>query len=59
MYWMSAGHESTSAGGADGVDIVVIENDAGVGETVNVGSGDLIGTMETDIIPTLKFRDDR
>ena len=56
---MSASHESTSAGGADGVDIVVIENDAGVGQTVNVGSGDLIGTMETNIIPTLKFRDDR
>ena len=59
MYWMSAGHESTSAGGADGVDIVVIEDDAGVGETVNVGSWDLIGAMETDIIPTLKYRDDR
>ena len=59
MYWMSTSQESTSAGGADGVDIVVIENDPGVGETVNVGSGDLIGTVETDIIPTLKFRDDR
>ena len=56
---MSASHESTSAGGADGVDIVVIEDDAGVGETVNVGSGDLIWTVETDIIPTLKYRDDR
>ena len=59
MYWMSASHESTSAGSADGVDIVVIENDPGVGETVNVGGGDLIGTVETDIIPTLKYRDDR
>ena len=56
---MAASHQGAPAGGADGVDIVVIENEARVGQTVNVGSGDLIGTVETDIIPTLKFRDDR
>ena len=50
---MSASHEGTSAGSADGVDVVVVENDARVGQTVNVGSWDLVGSMETDIIPTL------
>ena len=53
MYGMHAGHESPSARSADGVDIVIVEDDSGVGQRVNVGGGDLVGSMETDIIPTL------
>ena len=54
---MPASHESTSAGSADGVDIVVVKNDARVGQTVNVRSWDLVRSMETNIIPTLNIRD--
>ena len=53
MYGMHAGHESPSARSADGVDIVIVEDDPGVGQRVNVGGGDLVRSMETDIIPTL------
>ena len=53
MYGMHARHESPSAWSADGVDIVIVEDDSGVGQRVNVGGGDLVGSVETDIIPTL------
>ena len=53
MYGMHARHQSPSARSADGVDIVIVEDDSGVGQRVDVGGGDLVRSMETDIIPTL------
>ena len=48
-------HEGASAWGADGVDVVVVQDDSRVGQGVNVGGGDLVGAMEADIIPALKI----
>ena len=53
---MHARHQSPSARSADGVDIVIVKDDPGVCQRVNVGGGDLIGAMETDIIPTLMIK---
>ena len=56
VYGMHARHQSPSARSADGVDIVIVKDDPGVCQRVNVGGGDLIGAMETDIIPTLMIK---
>ena len=53
MYGMHAGHQSPSAWSADGVDIVIVEDDPGVGQRVNVWGRNLIGAVKTDIIPAL------
>ena len=53
---MATCHESTPAGGADGVNIVVVEDDPGVGQAVNVGGWDLVGAMEANIIPAQVIR---
>ena len=39
--WMVASHEGGPAGRADGVDVVVVEDHARVGQGVNVGRGHL------------------
>ena len=51
---MFAGEQSAPAGRADRVDVVVVEDDPTVGEAVNVGCGDLVRTVETNVIPTLQ-----
>ena len=53
MYRVSAGHEGAPARGADGVDVVVVEDHPGVGQRVNVRCRDLIGAVKTDIVPAL------
>ena len=54
VYGMSARHQGRPAGRADGVDVVVVEDDPTVGEAVNVGCGDLVRPVETNVIPTLQ-----
>ena len=41
--WVVAGHEGGPARGADGVDVVVVEDEARVGERVDVGRRHLNG----------------
>ena len=53
MYRVTTSHQGAPAGGADGVDIVVVEDDPGVGQRVNVWGRNLIGAVKTDIIPAL------
>lgn len=50
---MHARHQSPSARSADGVDIVIVKDDPGVGQRVNVGGGDLVGAVEPYIVPAL------
>ena len=50
---MAASHQGAPAGGADGVDIVVVEDHPGVGQRVNVGGRNLIGAVKTNIVPAL------
>ena len=50
---MVASHQSTPAWRADGVNVVVVEDEARVGEGVDVGGGDLVGPVEADIVPAL------
>ena len=54
VYGVTAGHEGTPAGGADGVDIVVLQDYPTVGQRVDVGSRDLVGAVEADIVPALQ-----
>ena len=53
MYRMFASKESAPARGADGVDVVVVEDHPGVGQRVNVRCRDLIRAVKTDIVPAL------
>jgi len=53
MNRMKSSHEGASAGRANGVDIVVMQNETAEGQGVQVWSGDLVGAVETNIIPTL------
>ena len=54
MYGVTARHEGTSAGGADWVNIVVLQDDPTVGQSVDVRSRDLVGAVKADIVPSLK-----
>ena len=54
MYGMHARHQSPSAWSADGVDVVVVEDEARVGQRVDVGGGDLVRPVETHIVPALQ-----
>ena len=51
---MHARHQSPSARSADGVDIVIVKDDPGVGQRVNVRGRNLIGAVKTHIVPALK-----
>ena len=55
MYGVTARHEGTSAGGADGVNVVVLQDDPTVGQSVDVRSRDLVGAVEADIVPALQY----
>ena len=55
MNRMKARHEGSSAGSANGVDVVVPEDDAAVGQRVDVRSGHLVGPVKPDIVATLKI----
>jgi hypothetical protein len=50
------GEEGRSGRGATVLGIVSVKNDAVVGEGVQVGGGDLIRAMETDIVAALDCR---
>jgi len=54
MNGVKPSHEGCPAWGANGVDIVVAQNDSTVSQGVEVGSGYLVGPVKSDIIPTLK-----
>jgi hypothetical protein len=54
MNGMKTGHEGSSARGANGVDVIVAEDNSAVSQGVEVGSGHLIGPVKSNIIPTLK-----
>ena len=51
---MIACHQGTSAGCANWVNVVVLQDDAAIGQSVNVWCRNLVGAMKADIIPTLK-----
>ena len=53
MNRMKPCHEGSPAGGANGVDVVVSQDDAPVRQGVDVRRRDLIGPVEPDIVPTL------
>ncbi len=50
---MQSGHECTATGRADGVDIVVVQDDPRVGQRIQVGRGDLIRAVEAHVVPAL------
>ena len=50
---MASCHEGTPAGCTDGVHVVVLEDEATVGQAVYVWGRDLVGPVETYIIPAL------
>ena len=54
MYGVLPRHERTPARAADGVDVVVVEDEARVGQRVDVGGGDLVRPVETHIVPALQ-----
>ena len=56
VYWVHSRHEGTSAGGTDRVDVVVVQDDPGVGQGVQVGRRDLVGAVKTNIVPALQDR---
>ena len=51
---MKAGHESSSAGRANWVDIIIFKNDSSIGKSIQVGSWHLVGSVKSYIIPTLE-----
>ena len=51
---MIACHQGTSAGCANWVNVVVLQDDAAIGQSVNVWCRNLVGAMKAYIIPTLK-----
>lgn len=53
MNWLKASHKGSSTWRAHMVDIKLVENHSTVCQSVNIRSGDLIGTMEPDIVPSL------
>ncbi len=53
MNRMHSSHESAPAGRADGVDVIVVQNESTVCEGIDVGSGDLVGAVKADVIPSL------
>ena len=53
MYGVLPRHERAPARAADGVDVVVVEDEARVGQRVDVGGGDLVRPVETHIVPAL------
>ena len=54
MYGVLPRHERAPARAADGVDVVVVEDEARVGQRVDVGGGDLVRAVETHIVPALQ-----
>ena len=59
MYRVSPSQQGGSGWGADGLHIVIVQDDAIVGKSVNVWSWNLSRPMETYIIPTLWKQDYR
>lgn len=55
MDGVSATEQSSPGRCADGLSVVVVENNAGVCQCINVGSHELFGPVKTNVIPTLKF----
>ena len=53
VYRVSAGHEGAPARGADGVNVVVVEDHPGVGKRVDVRGWNLIRSVKTHIVPAL------
>lgn len=53
MRWIFAGEQRRSRRGAQRWHVVAVENDAVVSESVDVGRRDLVGAVETDVVPTL------
>ena len=53
MYGVSSSHEGTACGGTDWLHVVVVQYNAIIRKSVNVWCGDLLRSMETDIVPTL------
>jgi hypothetical protein len=53
MYGVPPRHKSGPAGGAGGLHVVTVKDDAVVSQSVDVWRRDLIRTMETNVIPTL------
>ena len=53
MYRMFASKERAPTRGADGVDIVVVEDEPVPGQRVDVRGRDLVGPVESNIVPAL------
>ena len=53
VYRVSAGHEGAPTRGADGVNVVVVEDHPGVGKRVDVRGWNLIRSVKTHIVPAL------
>ena len=54
MDWIASRHETTSRRRANRLDVIVIQNYAVVCEIVDAGRRNLIGSVETDVIPALR-----
>ena len=53
MYGVSSSHEGAAGWGTDWLHVVVVQYNAIIRKSVNVWCGDLLRSMETDIVPTL------
>ena len=56
---MSASEESGPGRGTDGAHVVVVEDDAIVGQVVDVRGGNLVRPMEAYVVPTLRSLSNR
>jgi hypothetical protein len=56
VYGVQSSHESGSCGRTKGLNVMAVQNDAIVSQSINVGSWNLVWAVETDVIPTLKFK---
>ncbi len=53
MYRVSSSHEGAARGGTDWLYVVVVQYNAIIGKSVNVWCGDLLRSVEADIVPAL------
>jgi hypothetical protein len=53
---VSSGEKSGSGWSADGLRVVLIQNDAAVRQSIDVWRLDLVGAVETEVVPSLVQR---
>jgi len=55
MYGVQPSHECGPCGCIKGLNVMAVENDPIVSQSINIGSEDLVRTVETGVVPALKL----